>query len=86
MGLVFALDVIGLYAAFNINPSKAKATFVLSTRTLKPFKTMPALSCWYSLDSSRQALSFEYPFARVSVVYQDFVLFCIGQISHQHKG
>ena len=59
--------------AHSFNPSNAEATFVLSTRTLKLLKTMPALSCWYSLDSYRRALSFEYPFALVSVIFSGFL-------------
>ena len=31
-------------------------------------KTIQTLSCWYSLDSYRRALSDEYPFAKVSVI------------------
>ena len=31
------------------------------------------MSCWYSLDNPRWVLSFEYPFARVSVIFQFFL-------------
>ena len=56
------------------NPSNAEATFVQSTRTQRFLKIFLTLSCWYSLDSSRQVLSDEYPFDRVSVIFQ---VFCI---------
>ena len=36
-------------------------------------KTILTLSCWYSLDSSRCVLSDEYPYARVSVIFQGFL-------------
>ena len=32
------------------------------------------LSCWYSLESSCRVLSDEYPFARVSVIFQRFCI------------
>ena len=57
-----------------VNPSNAEATFIQSTRTQIFSKTIETLSCWYSLESSRRVLSFEYPFARVSVI---FLVFCI---------
>ena len=70
------------------NPSNAEATFVKNTKMQRLLKTILTLSCWYSLDSYRGALSDEYPFARVSVIFIGFFAsFCIGQISHQqHKG
>ena len=50
-------------------------------------KNISTLSCWYSLDSSHRVLSDEYPYARVSVIFQVFASFCIAQIRHhQHKG
>ena len=50
-------------------------------------KIIETLSCRYSLDNSCLVLSDEYPCGRISVVFQDFVSFCIGQISdQQHKG
>ena len=55
-----------------LNPSHAEATFVQSTRMQKSLKTIETLSCWYSLDSSWWVLSYEYPYARVSVIFQDF--------------
>ena len=61
-------------AGFFFNPSNAEATFVQSTRTQIFLKTIQTLSCWYSLDSSRGVLSDEYPFARVSVIFQDFCI------------
>ena len=52
------------------NPSSAEATFVLSTRMQRFLKTILTLSCWYSLESSHWVLSDEYPYARVSVIFQ----------------
>ena len=40
------------------------------TRKLKFLRTIQTLSCWYPLESSRQVLSDEYPFARFSVIFQ----------------
>ena len=31
------------------------------------------MSCWYSLDSSHQVLSDEYPCARISIIFQIFL-------------
>ena len=56
-----------------INPSNAEATFVQSTRKQRFLKIILTLSCWYSLDSSLRVLSDEYPFARVSVIFQFFL-------------
>ena len=59
-----------------LNPSNAKATFTQST--------IETLSCRCSLDSSRGALSDEYPCARVAVIFHVFFTsFCIDQIIHQ---
>ena len=70
-----------------LNRSNAKSTFVQSTQMQTFLKTIQTQSCWYSLESSRGALSDEYPFARVSVIFRIFASFCIGQISHhQLKG
>ena len=68
--------VIAKLATSNIRvyPSNAEATFVQSTRTQSVLKTIETLSCWYSLDSSRWVLSDEYPFPRVSIIFQ---FFCI---------
>ena len=55
-----------------INPSNAEATFFQSARTQRFLKTIRTLSCWYSLESSLLVLSDEYPFARVSVIFQLF--------------
>ena len=55
-------------------PSNAKATFVQSTQMQRFLKTIQTLSCWYSLESSHGALSDVYPFARVSVIFQDFCI------------
>ena len=56
-----------------INPSNAETTFVQSTRMQHFLKNIQTLSCWYSLDSSRLVLSDEYPYARVSVIFQFFL-------------
>ena len=71
-----------------LNTSYAEATFVQNTRPQRFLKTIETLSCWYSLDSSRQVLSDEYPFTRVSIIFfMFFASFCNGQISdQQHKG
>ena len=55
-----------------LNPSNAGTTLAQSTRTQTFLKIIKTLSCWYSLDSSRWVLSDEYPFARVSVIFQIF--------------
>ena len=57
-----------------INPFNAVATFVQSTKTQTLLKNAETLSCWYPLDSSHEVLSDEYPFARVSIIFQ---FFCI---------
>ena len=56
-----------------LNPSNGEATFFQRTRTQRFWKNIQTLSCWYSLDSSRWVLSDEYPFARVSVIFQLFL-------------
>ena len=53
----------------------AESTFVQSTRMQRLLKTILTLSCWYSLDSSHWVLSYEYPFARVSIIFK---VFCIN--------
>ena len=55
-----------------LNPFNAEATFIQCKRTQRFLKTIQTLSCWYSLEISRRVLSDEYPFARVSVIFQDF--------------
>ena len=55
-----------------VYPSNAKATLVQYTRMQIFGKTISTLSSWYSLDSSCWVLSDEYPYARVSVIFQDF--------------
>ena len=57
----------------SLNPSNAEAIFVQNTKMQIFLKTTKTWSCWYSLDSSRRALSNEYPYARVSVIFQVFV-------------
>ena len=71
-----------------LKPSNAEATLVQSTRRHQSLKTIWTLSCWYSLDSSWWVLSDEYPYARVSIIFQVFASFCNGhKISHQqHEG
>ena len=66
-----------------VNPSNAGATFVQSTRAQRFLKIIQTPSCWYSLDSSHWVLSYEYPFARVSIIFRCFVASCIGQVCHQ---
>ena len=56
----------------SFNPSNAEAIFIQSTRMQRFLKTILTLSCWYSLESSHWVLSDEYPFARVSVIFQVF--------------
>ena len=69
-----------------VNPPNAEATFVQSRRTQRCLKIIWTLSLWYSLDYC-WVLSYEYPYARVSVIFRGFALFYIGQISPQlHKG
>ena len=56
------------------NPSNAKATIIQSTQIIRFLKTIQTLSCLYSLESSRRVFSYEYPFARVLVIFQDFCI------------
>ena len=63
-----------LKGVHNLNHSNVESTFIQSTRTQIFSKTIGALSCWYSFESSRRVLSYEYPFAGVSVIFQ---VFCI---------
>ena len=42
-------------------------------------KNIQTLSCWYSLESSRGALSDEYPFAGVSVISQVFCIIFVSE-------
>ena len=65
--------MVSLEIVDNLNPSNAKATFIQSTRMQRFLKTIETLSCWYSLESSHWVLSDEYPFARVSVIFQFFL-------------
>ena len=57
----------------SINPSNAEVSFIQITRTQIFSKTIETLSCWYSLESSHRVLPYEYPFARVSVIFQVFL-------------
>ena len=61
-------------SSIRVNPSNDEATFVQSTRTQCVLKTISTQSCWSPLDSSRVVLSDEYPYARISVIFQ---VFCI---------
>ena len=63
-----------IVCASRFNPSNAEPTFVQSTGTQKSLKTIQTLSCWYSLESSRRVLSYEYPFAMVSVISSGFCI------------
>ena len=56
------------------NPFHTEASLVQGRKMPKVLKTIETLSFWYSLESSRWVLSDEYPYARVSVIFQ---LFCI---------
>ena len=53
-----------------LNPYNAEATYIQSTKTQKFLKTTQTLSYWYSFNSSHWALLDEYPFVRVSVIFQ----------------
>ena len=55
--------------SLRLNLAYAEATFVQSTRIQRFLIT---LSCWYLLESSHLVLSDEYPYARVSVIFQFF--------------
>ena len=69
-----------------LNPFNAEASFVQSTRTQRSLKTLLTLSSWYSLNSSRQVISDEYPFARCSVIFQVFYNFLYRpNYSHQRR-
>ena len=57
-----------------LTPTDAEATFIQTTRMQIYLKTILTLSCWYSLDSSSWELTDEYPYVRVSVIFQ---VFCI---------
>ena len=59
-----------LHLVWTLSPSYAEASFVRSTRTLKPLKTMPTLSCWYSLNSSLN----EYQHCRVKMVFKNLCI------------
>ena len=61
-----ALGKISRHERVNAWPFHAEVTFIKGTKT---FQTLP---CWYSLDSPREVLSDEYPYARVSVISQLF--------------
>ena len=56
----------------NINPYNAELLNYLQSRRF--LKTVQTLSSWYSLESSCWVLSYEYPCARVSIIFQ---VFCI---------
>ena len=63
-------SILPFYFHFPFNPSNADATFVQSTQMQKNLKTLQTLSCWYSSECPLWVLSYEYPFARVSVIFQ----------------
>ena len=54
------------------NPCNSEVTFIQITRTQRSLETLQTLSWWYSSKSSCSVLSDEYPFARVSIIFQDF--------------
>ena len=70
---IVGLVIFECYPIFN--PSNAETNFVQRTRMQDSWKTIETLSSWYSFESSRQVLSDEYPFARVSVIFRVFCIF-----------
>ena len=67
-----------------INPSNAEANFFQRIKDAKKHLNPVMLELIGQLLLS--TISDEYPYARVSVIFQVFASFCIGQISHQqHK-
>ena len=53
-------------------PFQCSGNFLPKHKVATNFGSHLTLSCWYSWDSSRWALSDEYPCARVSIVFQFF--------------
>ena len=68
------------------NPSNAKATFVQSTRMQRFLNHLnPVMLVFIGL--LLLSISDEYPYARVSIIFQLFCIIFYGKISHQqHKG
>ena len=56
--------------SIRVNPFNAETSFVRGTRTQRSLKIIWSLSCGYSLESSHWVITYEYPFARVSVIFQ----------------
>ena len=69
---VIVRSIIQTISRWTLNHFNAEATFVQRTRIAKTFEKHLNPACWYSLDSSYQVLSDEYPCARVSVIFQVF--------------
>ena len=53
-------------------------------KNAKIFDNIQTLSCWYSLESYRWVLSDEYPYARVSVIFQHLCII-LYLYSHEHS-
>ena len=54
-----------------ITACNAEATIIQSTRTQRFLKIIETLSCWYTSESPRRVLSYEYPYAKVSEIFQN---------------
>ena len=61
------------FNAFDINPFAAEVIFIQCTKKQIIMKIIGTRSHGYSYESSRWVLSDEYPFARVSVIFQVFL-------------
>ena len=59
------------------NPFAAEVIFVQCSKKQIIMKIIRTKSCGYSYESSRWVLSDEYPFARVSVIFQLFLYYFI---------
>ena len=70
----YSLSLTFVFSSNIFNPSDAELNFIQCTKKQKIMKIILTLSCWYSLERSRWVLSDEYPFARVSVIFQVFCL------------
>ena len=74
VAVIIAFRHQGQVSKRQFNPSNVVTTFVQGTRMQGFLKIIQTLSCWYSLDGSCWVLSYEYPYVRVSVIFQ---VFCI---------
>ena len=68
------ISISGLAWSLYLTLSMLRVLSFMGEKCEKLLKTIQTLLCWYSLESSRRELSDEYPFARVSVIFQ---VFCI---------